>query len=110
MADTKRVRGSKIKKTQEDIKNVTSIDEIKEDEIKTVKKIKPKKIKKEVIISDEMEQKLDKEIEHEDDLSITVMICILVLCFFVGISLGYMLYRIAINSSNAMMIVKYFLN
>lgn len=55
------------------------------------------------------EQKLDKEIEIEDNLSIMVMIIILIICFLVGISLGYMLYRIAINSSNVMFIVTHFL-
>lgn len=55
------------------------------------------------------EQKLDQEIEKEDNLSITVMIIILVLCFIIGISLGYILYRIAMNSSNAMFIITHYL-
>lgn len=97
MADIKKIRGHKIKVVKlekDDFANI-EVEEVIEDDSN---------------LSDEIEKKIDKEIEHENDLSITVIISILVLCFFVGISLGYMLYRIAINSSNAMMIIKYFLN
>ena len=57
--------------------------------------------------NDNEEQELDREIEQEDNFSIVLMILILVVCFVVGITLGYILYRIAINSSNVMLIVKY---
>lgn len=56
------------------------------------------------------EKKLDREIEGQDNLSIMVMIIILVLCFIVGIMLGYMLYRIAMNSSNVMFIIAHYLH
>lgn len=56
------------------------------------------------------EQKLDRELENEDNLSITVMIAILVFCFIIGISLGYILYRIAMNSSNMMIIITHYLH
>lgn len=55
------------------------------------------------------EQKLDRELENEDNFSITVMIVILVLCFVVGILLGYVLYRIAMNSSNVMFVITHYL-
>lgn len=74
---------------------------------KNRKKVKARKIK--MTYTDKEEKELDKAIENEDNLSITVMIIILILCFIVGIFLGYVLYRIAINSSNVMMIVRYFL-
>lgn len=43
------------------------------------------------------EQEIDKAIEKNDKMSIMVIIVILVLCFVVGISLGWILYNIAIN-------------
>lgn len=46
---------------------------------------------------DRQEKELDRQIEIEDNLSILVMALILVGCFIVGISLGYILYNIAIN-------------
>ena len=128
MDDTKKIRGRKIKVDQENKKVISSNSKnVNNDEV-VKKTVKNKKIKKVMILdenvsdikdvkskhidsdlTDEQEDRLDMEIEHKDDLSITLMICILVLCFFVGISLGYMLYRIAINSSNVMMLVRYFI-
>ena len=51
------------------------------------------------------EEKIDHQMEKEENISIVVMLIILIFCFIIGISLGYMLYRIAINSS-AMYIVR----
>ena len=69
------------------------------------KNLKGRKLK--VTNEDLDEKKLDKEIENEDNLSITLMIVILLACFVVGGILGYMLYRIALNSSNVLSIVPY---
>ena len=52
----------------------------------------------------ESTDKLNKKIEAEDSLSIGVMVLILVLCLVVGIVLGYLLYRLAINSSAVVLI------
>lgn len=43
------------------------------------------------------EQKLDSEMERSDNFSILIIVGILAICFVVGISLGYVLYKIAIN-------------
>lgn len=75
--------------------------------VKKQKKVKTRRIR--MMYTDKEEKELDKAIENEENFSITVMVIILVLCFIVGISLGYVLYRIAINSSNVMMIVRYLL-
>jgi hypothetical protein len=62
-----------------------------------IKKSKIKKIS--MSLSKAEEKRLDNDIEKNDKMSIVVMGAILVLCFVVGISLGYLLYRIAINGS-----------
>lgn len=111
MSDTKRIKSRKIKGVL-----ISKDDKLKESSINNVteknkdlsnKKIKSRKIKMSFI--DKEEEKMDKQIELEDNFSMAAMIGILVVCFIVGISLGYILYRIAINSSNAMMLIHYFL-
>ena len=42
---------------------------------------------------------LNESVASEDNLSIGIIIFILVVCFILGISLGYFLYRLAISSS-----------
>lgn len=76
-----------------DLKSKKSNTEVLENK----KKIKTRKIK--MSISKAEEEKLDKEIAKEDNVSVLVMVIILTLCFVVGISLGYILYRIAITGS-----------
>lgn len=51
------------------------------------------------------EVSLDKEAEQEESISIFVIVLILAVCFIVGIALGYLLYKIAIDSS-AVVIVR----
>ena len=63
-----------------------------------------KEIDKEVIEED----KLDREIETEDNMSFALMIFILAMCFIVGTVVGYLLYRLAINNSNALYIYDLF--
>lgn len=60
-----------------------------------VKKIKTRKIR--MSLSNIEEKRLDKVIERDDNFSVGFMIIILALCFIVGISLGYLLYKIAIT-------------
>ena len=71
----------------------------------TNKSLKGKKIKAANV--DVEEKKLDQAIEREDNLSVAAMILIIVGCFVVGSIIGYMLYRIAMNSSNALLVVPY---
>lgn len=75
--------------------------------ISTKKSLKGKRIKASNLNLEE--KKMDKEYEKEDNLSVTMMVLILVACFVVGGILGYMLYRIAMNSSNALLIIHHFL-
>jgi len=118
MSDTKKIKSRKINKnviieTEND--DNSSVAEVKAESKKKTgnsvnknKKIKARKIR--MTYTAKEEKALDKAIETEDNLSITVMLVILVLCFAFGIALGYALYSIAINSSNAMIIMRYFLN
>lgn len=88
MLDEKKIKGSKIKdkdKNDYDVK----ISDIKSN------KVRCRKIR--IVDIEREEKELDRKIENEDNLSIAVMVFILVLCFAVGIFLGYMLYNIAIN-------------
>lgn len=61
------------------------------------KKIKSRKIC--MSLSKAEEKRLDREIERDDNVSVMLIVVILALCFIVGISLGYVLYRIAINGA-----------
>lgn len=72
---------------------------IRTNEIEDTRQVNEQKV-------DKTEEKIDREIESEDNLSIAVMIAILVGCFVVGTILGYVLYRLAINSSAFIMGVK----
>lgn len=46
------------------------------------------------------ETKVDKELEKTDNFSVVMMIVVIATCFVVGIVLGYILYNLALNSSN----------
>ena len=46
------------------------------------------------------DKQMEKEAVQDENMSIILIIVILLLCFVVGISLGFGLYKIAINSSN----------
>ena len=54
------------------------------------------------------EEQLDKEINVMDNLSVGFMILILIGCLILGVGLGYVLYRFAMNSS-ALIFVRSFL-
>ncbi len=43
--------------------------------------------------------KIEKEAIQDENISILFIIVILVLCFIAGISLGYCLYKLALNSA-----------
>ena len=68
--------------------------------------IRGKKINEKVW--NEREEIIDSELENEENMSIAVILFILLVCFIVGIVLGYLLYHIAINSSNALLVVRTF--
>lgn len=110
--NTFKVKTRKIKKPRRkgiSFTQAINVSEIKKASEKAVEKekIRGKKIKKKVI--DEEEKVTDNSLETEETMSIAVILLILLLCFIVGVVLGYLLYHIAINSSNALLIVQSFL-
>ena len=46
------------------------------------------------------ETKVDKELEKSDNISVVMMVIVIAACFVIGIALGYILYNLALNSSN----------
>ena len=91
-----KVKGRKIRKLDTDI-------EYKEGN-NNISKINSRKIRKkefeDIYFNESIEEeKLDKEINAMDNLSVGVMILILIGCLVLGVSLGYILYRLAMNSS-----------
>lgn len=68
---------------------------IVKDNDKSYKKIKTRKIR--MTLTKAEEKKIDETIELNDKFSIGFMLVVICLCFIVGIILGYVLYRIAIN-------------
>lgn len=94
MASGKAVRSRKLRKNA-----IISKEEITQNEKnfkvdKESKRIKTRKIH--IMDQSFKEKKIDKMVEYEDNMSIVVMIVILMVCFILGISLGYYLYKIAI--------------
>lgn len=89
MASAKRIKARKIKKVS-DINQESDLLENKEN-----RKIKPKKIR--MSFSKDEEKKMDEAIARDDNVSIALIVLILAVCFVVGITLGYILYRIAIT-------------
>lgn len=81
-----------IKGKNKDV-NLNEVTEIKDE--KMTKKVKGKKIK--MSLTKAEEKRIDKEVENSDRMSILVMVVILVVCFVLGISLGYVLYRLALT-------------
>lgn len=57
--------------------------------------VKVKKIS--MSLSKAEEQEINKATEREDSVSVFVMVLVLIFCFVCGISLGYLLYKIAIS-------------
>ena len=112
--NTFKVKTSRIKKPRRkgiSFTQAINVSEIKKASEKVAEKekikIKGKKIKEKVI--NEREKVTDNELENEETMSIAVILFILIVCFVIGIVLGYLLYHIAINSSNALLIVQKFL-
>lgn len=112
MTDVKKIKARKLKKnnSSDDIDvdiNKGVVDDKKQSKSNNrvvKKKVKSRKIK--MSFTAKEERKMDNQIEVENNISVAFMMFILVLCFIVGISLGYILYRIAINNSSAMFIVR----
>lgn len=104
----KKIKNAKIRTKSESMTDVdASSFEQRESISSASKKIGTRKIRLEKV--EDEEQVLDHEIEQEETISITVMVLILVACFVVGIVLGYMLYRLAIDSSAVILLGKRFL-
>ena len=61
------------------------------------KKLKMKKIKMSMTKAEE--KKLDKDLEIDNNVSTVFIAIVLVLSFVVGISLGYILYKIALTGT-----------
>ena len=89
MTSAKKIKARKIKKVS-DINQESDLLENKEN-----RKIKPKKIR--MSFSKDEEKKMDEAIARDDNVSIALIVLILAVCFVVGITLGYILYRIAIT-------------
>ena len=89
MTSAKKIKARKIKKVS-DINQESDLLENKEN-----RKIKPKKIR--MSFSKAEEKKMDEAIARDDNVSIALIVLILAVCFVVGITLGYILYRIAIT-------------
>ena len=52
-----------------------------------------------VVMAKKKVDKIEQEAIQDENISILFIILILVLCFIAGISLGYCLYKIALNSA-----------
>ena len=89
MASAKKIKARKIKKVS-DINQESDLLENKEN-----RKIKPNKIR--MSFSKNEEKKMDEAIARDDNVSIALIVLILAVCFVVGITLGYILYRSAIT-------------
>lgn len=102
MSEIKKVKSRKLKKDVSSLEKDLKInnDTLEKIEVtnKVAKRIKPKKIK--MSFTNKEEKQIDHQMETEENISIVVMLLILVVCFILGITLGYMLYRIAINNSS----------
>ena len=108
-----KVKSRKIRKkedntilTKDDINEVEEKEVIGKNRASSYLKVRKRKIKNnvsdkdEVIVSkDEYMDQEDKNILDDDNFSMGLMIFILVACVIVGVVLGYLLYRLAINSS-----------
>lgn len=102
MVSVKKFRARKIRKmklvdadTLEVVKENKEVKEIKSNVSK--KKVGSRKIRMSLTKSEE--RKMDKEIAVSDNMSMGVIVLILAVCFVVGITLGYFLYKIAINGA-----------
>lgn len=55
------------------------------------------------------DKELDMEATKEESISIFVVLLVVILCCAVGIGLGIYLYKLAINSSNAIIVSRFLL-
>ena len=105
--NTYKVKPRKIKKPRKrgiSFTQAINISEIKKEAEKKSVKVRGKRIKESVL--EESDEITDQSLENEETVSIAVILVILLICFGVGIVLGYLLYHIAMNSSNALLIVQ----
>lgn len=90
------------------IKNDTKVSKESGGKIKQLKGRKVKNIVRGVKQSRSArirETKADREIEQSDNFSVAMMFIIIIICFVLGIAIGYILYNIAISSGSAAFIV-----
>ena len=97
MTNDKKIESDELKKSN-NFSN-SSLEKFKKNNDDVVKKKRNKIRVKRISMSltKNEEQEIDKAMEKNDKMSIMVIVVILVLCFVVGISLGWILYNIAIN-------------
>ena len=109
-----KIKSRKIRINKESSKNFIDNNEIVDDVEITSEMVKGSVIRNQDdninIASESEDQKLDRQLENDDNMSFAVIILILIVCFVVGIFVGYLLYRVAINNSNTMFIVYNFSN
>lgn len=91
MANEVKIKTRKLNKKDNVVTDVDNKEKVAD------KKVKTRKIR--MSLSKAEEQKLDKAMEKEEKMSIMLIVIILALCFIVGISLGYILYRIALTGA-----------
>ena len=100
MANDKKIKSRKLKKNANIVdKNLESLVVDKNNLIDETnnKCLRNKKIC--MSLSKAEEKKIDNDMVREEKISITVIVIILFFCFVVGISLGYILYKLAITGS-----------
>ena len=86
----KKLNSSKVEKINNELRK-------REEEI-SVKRVKRSKVRRKT------DKELDKEATQVENVSIFLIVLMVVLCCIVGIVLGVYLYKLAINSSNAIII------
>ena len=88
----KKLNSSKVEKINNELR--------KREEENSVKRVRRSKVRRKT------DKELDKEATQEENVSIFLIVLVVVLCCIVGIVLGVYLYKLAINSSNAIIISK----
>lgn len=72
---------------------------------------KPKDEDKDSYVGENLDNIVDEVQENVENISIAMIICIVIGCGIVGTIIGYLLYKIAMNNSNVMIIMfNYFIN
>lgn len=83
---SKRIKGSRLR-------NINERENISD------KKIKDSRIK------NKSDKQLEREAIEEENISIMAVVIVVILCFIIGILLGWGLYKLAINNSNIAFVI-----